>query len=308
MSNLISIIIPNYNHAPFLKQRLESVFNQTYQDFEVILLDDASTDNSLNILEPYKNHPKFSHFIVNETNSGSPFKQWQKGIALAKGAYIWIAESDDYCSPEFLEILMKSFKNEVGLVYCQTKDVNEKGEILLDRKEYTTDIQPNFWVNDFEMQGTEFIEKGLLIKNVIPNASAVVFKKSLITTLTFDEKLLKMKLCGDWFFWVQLIKSTKVKFVSQHFNFFRNHNAISRNHKDVDTKRRRLLEEATIRRFVKNEYGLSLTKNNEVLYKKWFRLHSKWSFLYFRFYKVTQPTTSLLDFALKFIKFKLNNA
>ena len=53
---LISVIIPNYNHKPFLEQRLSSIFNQTFQDFEVIILDDASTDGSQTILNQYKNH------------------------------------------------------------------------------------------------------------------------------------------------------------------------------------------------------------------------------------------------------------
>jgi glycosyltransferase involved in cell wall biosynthesis len=89
------IIIPNYNYSQFLEERIESVLNQTYQDFEIILLDDSFTDNSLEILSRYESHPKVSHFEINQQNSGSVFKQWVKGIKLAKGKYIWIAEIDD---------------------------------------------------------------------------------------------------------------------------------------------------------------------------------------------------------------------
>jgi glycosyltransferase involved in cell wall biosynthesis len=64
----LSIIIPNYNHADFLKQRLESIFNQTFQNFQVILLDDASTDNSKEILEQYANHPKVSKYMGNKVH------------------------------------------------------------------------------------------------------------------------------------------------------------------------------------------------------------------------------------------------
>ena len=82
MFPLVSVIIPNYNHAQYLEQRLDSVFNQTYQNFEVIFLDDCSTDNSLEVIEKYKGNPHLSRIVVNETNSGSPFKQWDKGIGL----------------------------------------------------------------------------------------------------------------------------------------------------------------------------------------------------------------------------------
>ena len=80
----ISIIIPNYNHAKYLPQRLESVYNQTYQDFEVILLDDCSNDDSVAILNTYARHPKTSHVVFNDKNSGSTFKQWAKGYSTSK--------------------------------------------------------------------------------------------------------------------------------------------------------------------------------------------------------------------------------
>ena len=99
----VSVIVPNYCHAPYLEQRIESILQQTFQDFELILLDDCSTDGSREILERYRNHPKVSGIFYNERNSGSPFKQWEKGLSKAKGDYVWIAESDDFSSPCFLE-------------------------------------------------------------------------------------------------------------------------------------------------------------------------------------------------------------
>ena len=80
---LVSIIVPNYNHEQYLKQRLESIFNRTYPNFEVILLDDFSTDSSKKILSEYSENPKVSQCVLNETNSGNTFIQWNKGIALA---------------------------------------------------------------------------------------------------------------------------------------------------------------------------------------------------------------------------------
>jgi len=92
----VSVIIPNYNYESYLKQRIETVLNQTYQNFEVIILDDHSSDNSRDIIETFRQNEKVTHIVYNQINSGSPFIQWVKGIELAIGKYIWIAESDDY--------------------------------------------------------------------------------------------------------------------------------------------------------------------------------------------------------------------
>lgn len=79
MHPTVSVIIPNYNHAPYLKERIESVTGQEYDDIEVILLDDCSGDNSREIIERYRSHPKVSQVIFNEKNSGTTFAQWKRG-------------------------------------------------------------------------------------------------------------------------------------------------------------------------------------------------------------------------------------
>ena len=96
----VSVIVPSYNHAQYLEDRIESILKQSYSQFEVILLDDLSSDHSAEILE-IQNHPKVSHCIINKQNSGSTFCQWNKGIHLAKGYLIWIAESDDVADSQF---------------------------------------------------------------------------------------------------------------------------------------------------------------------------------------------------------------
>src|SRR5690349_3561194 len=103
MTPKVSVIVPNYNHARYLKQRIDSVLNQTFTDFELILLDDHSTDESLSIIENYRNHPRVSAIILNAENSGSTFRQWRKGLEQAKGQFVWIAESDDSADANFLE-------------------------------------------------------------------------------------------------------------------------------------------------------------------------------------------------------------
>src|SRR6202043_2352137 len=107
--------------ARYLRQRVESVLGQTYQDFEVILLDDCSTDESQSILREYAADPRV-RMEFNEKNSGSTFKQWNKGVRLARGEYVWIAESDDYAEPRLLERLVAVLDADpaVTLAYCQS--------------------------------------------------------------------------------------------------------------------------------------------------------------------------------------------
>ena len=146
---LISVIIPNYNHSKYLEQRLESVFNQTYTNFEVILLDDCSTDASREILSRFIKNAKVTHCVFNTKNTGNTFKQWAKGIALAKGDFIWIAESDDFAAPTFIERMIQPLieDEEVVLSYCQSNRVNELGVITGNWKSHTDNLSIDFFQN-----------------------------------------------------------------------------------------------------------------------------------------------------------------
>ena len=220
----ISVIIPNYNHAQFLEQRIESVLNQTFQDFEVIFLDDASTDNSKEVFSKYANHLKISHVIFNETNSGSPFKQWNKGFSLATGEYIWIAESDDYADPTFLEKLVQKLDSypTIGLAYSQSWKVDENGTTASTLIDWLTDgLERSKWLNDFTENGIVICKNYLSIKNVIPNASAVLFRHKF--TVELDSDIEKYKLCGDWLFWIKILLNSDLFFIAEPLNYFRCH-------------------------------------------------------------------------------------
>ena len=302
---LVSIIVPNYNHAKFLKQRLDSVFNQTVQGFEVILLDDASTDDSVSILEAYKDHPKVSHLICNVINSGSPFKQWQKGINLAKGDFIWIAESDDYCELNFLETLLLLLEPHIGVYYAQTKDVDEKNKEVYNRINYTKVFKPNIWETNFWLKGKDFVAKYFLVKNVMPNASAVIFKRGLLHPQVFNDNLMQMRMCGDWLFWVKLCKQTNIKFCSTTLNYFRHHKASSRNHKTKAIRKQRLIEEKILRAYVLEDLGVSNTDLDKKMYMKWFELHTKIDIFKADFYNIKLPQTHAFKLLFEFVKFKL---
>jgi glycosyltransferase involved in cell wall biosynthesis len=225
--SLISVIVPNYNHEKYLKERLDSIFSQTYLNFEVILLDDCSTDNSRDILSQYSQHPKVSHCVFNDVNTGNTFVQWNKGIALAKGEFIWIAESDDFCDSNFLEEVCKPLiENEkVVLSYCQSNRVDEKGKVFGNWKTHTDSLSVEQFENDFVLEGNLFIENYLICKNVIPNASAVVLKKKYLQIPNDLISSNELKYCGDWVIYLQQIINHKVAFVASSMNSFRFHNS-----------------------------------------------------------------------------------
>ena len=239
MNPKVSIIVPNYNHARFLKQRLDSVFNQTYQDFEVILLDDASTDTSREVLNSYKEHPKVSHLVFNETNSGSPFKQWEKGIGLAQGEYIWIAESDDYCELNFLEVLLKKFdNNHVVLTYCASYLVDD-GSKVLDRHKWAYALDNKRWESDFVNLGNKEIKCFLGYRNTITNASAVVFKKDAVLNIKMP---IDMMFCGDWYIWIAILKQGGIAYSAMPLNYFRRHYASTKTKKTLKVEIHRVNE------------------------------------------------------------------
>ncbi len=211
---IVSVIVPNYNHAPYLRQRLDSIFNQTFQDFEVIILDDCSTDSSKEIIEEYRNHPQVSHVVYNETNSGSPFKQWAKGFDLAQGEYIWIAESDDWAEPEFLKELIVSIEKKHNIVIAFSQSVYS-----YESSSKTADFLQSSCV----MKGKDFFIKYMLFHNSICNASSVLFRKKPLCNIPNYYQTFRG--AGDYLFWIEFLLIGDVAYIHKPLNHFRQHNS-----------------------------------------------------------------------------------
>ena len=208
---------------------MESVLGQTYQDFEVLLMDDCSTDESRSIISEYKDNPRI-RVELNEENSGSPFKQWNKGVRLAEGKYIWIAESDDYADQRLLERLVNVLDAEpnVTFAYCRSRRIGANGEPNGYADLYLADLEPaGRWTADFRADGREECANYFVHINSVPNASAVVFRKEAYERLGgADERL---RVCGDWKLWAAMALQGKVAYVSEPLNFFREHEGTVRN-------------------------------------------------------------------------------
>jgi glycosyltransferase involved in cell wall biosynthesis len=210
----VSVIVPNYNHASFLKKRIDSIINQTFQNFELILLDDASTDSSKLILEKYKNHPKVSQLIYNKNNSGNTFSQWKKGIKFAKGKYIWIAESDDWTKDTFLEKLIPFLENndDNQLVFCNSTCIDEKEKIISMKK-----FSQTRWKVSYSKDGNKEILDELIFHNSICNASAIIFRKKDIEKINF----LNLKYSGDWKAVIDILHNNKFYYHAEKLNYYR---------------------------------------------------------------------------------------
>ncbi|TBU83011.1 glycosyl transferase [Pseudomonas daroniae] len=219
----VTVIVPNFNHRDYLEERLASIFNQTFDDYEVLLLDDASTDSSAELLQSYATHLKVSQLIINKDNSGSTFKQWNSGIEKAQGKYIWIAESDDRAEPNFLSTMVMALEADERKViaYSQSTRIDKTGAAIGDWGDWTEDLAPGLFKSDFEMSGIEFVERLLIHRNVIPNASAVLFRRE---NYLFHAKAdPTVKYCGDWLSWLKLALSGNVHYSAQKLNHFRQH-------------------------------------------------------------------------------------
>lgn len=223
MTPRVSVIIPNYNHAPYLKQRISSVLNQAFQDFEVIVLDDCSTDNSSAVIEEFRSDPRITHIIYNEQNSGSTFKQWNKGIDICSADIIWIAESDDFADQAFLSELMPEILacEDIGIAYCQSYRVNSDNEITGTWKEDTDDLSASRFAGDFKLPGKEYIKQFLIHRNTIPNASAIIFRKKYYQLTGGAEPGIKN--CSDWLTWLKILLISDVSYIAEPLNYFRYH-------------------------------------------------------------------------------------
>ncbi len=217
----VSVIIPNYNHAKYLDERIQSVIQQTYPVSEIIILDDSSTDHSMSIINKYNTNPRIK-IVLNEKNSGSTFKQWDKGIKLANSEFIWIAESDDFSSPYFLEFTLSSFDDKnVVLSYCNSFIVDDTSLANgIVSAAYFEDLANDFKTS-FQMNGVYFLSKYLLHNNIIPNASSVIFRKRCYEKAS--DYCTNLSRTGDWLAWMIIATMGDIYYNASCLNYFRVH-------------------------------------------------------------------------------------
>lgn len=254
----VSVIIPNYNYQDFIIERIDSVLRQTYPIYELIILDDKSLDNSVEVINKKIEEIKDIKvkFIKNEKNSGCVFKQWKKGISEVNGDYFWIAEADDSADPRFLETAMKGFENEnVILSYTESARIDENNNIITYNSQDLYNIyNSKRWNTSYINSGKDEITNYLSITNTILNVSSVVWKKGNYDKILDEASLFKV--AGDWYVYYKLLEFGDVAFSNKPYNYFRKHS------KSVSTTVRDDIEYAEICRIqteIAEKYDLNLS-------------------------------------------------
>lgn len=260
----VSIIMPNYNHAPFLRERLDSIFAQDYANKEVILLDDASTDESKTVINEYAVRPEVKHVILNDANSGNTFIQWEKGLSLATGDYIWIAESDDVADNRLVSRLVGVLEQSDAMIaFAHSEWIDEVGTIIPRNRDKQ-------WKSDFVMEGVSFIKKYLLGYSHICNASAVLFRRSALGGVNM-EQVKQYTASGDRLFWISIALQGKVAYVADALNRFRQHtNKVSGG---AEYEGRNIIQDYSIYSSVAPQLCLSQCEQRMVCGYHWHAIH-----------------------------------
>jgi hypothetical protein len=209
MSYLISVIVPCYNQAHFLDETLNSILNQSYTNWECIIVNDGSPDNTENIAKKWIKKDQRFKYISKENGGLSSARN--HGLKVAKGDFIQFIDSDDLLSFDKFKKSINAFKNQDAAIVITNfirfkKKLHQfkKAFCRLENQEFTYDSILLQWDREFSIP----IHCG-------------IFKKEIIGNIRFNEKLRAKE---DWFFWIQFFKSSpKVVFINENLAQYRMH-------------------------------------------------------------------------------------
>ena len=211
---IVSVIIPTYNRAHLIGRAIKSVLNQTYQDFEIIVVDDGSTDNTGEIIRGFKDK-RVKYIKKYKENKGSSVAR-NIGIKVARGKYIALLDSDDEWLPEKLDKQIKVLQSEspeVGVVYSNLLYIDENGKNM----------------SKFRNPKKEgYIYEDLLGKNYVGTDSTLLIRKECFNRVGLFDDLLNTQ--QDWDMWIRIAKYYRFALIKVPLVKYRLHsNQISRN-------------------------------------------------------------------------------
>lgn len=204
--SLVSVIIPVYNAEKYIVETLESVFCQTYGNYEVIVVNDGSTDNSMEVIKPFSGRSNFR--IVHQINSG-PSRARNEGIKAARGTYCAFLDADDIMLPDRLALQVKVLdeRPDAGLTYSDLITFNENGVIHSTKKEF---IRPH----------SGDVLRQLLKENFITTSTVLLRRECFDKVSFFDENIRHSE---DYKMWLNIAKIYKVQYLDLPLVKYRYH-------------------------------------------------------------------------------------
>jgi glycosyltransferase involved in cell wall biosynthesis len=230
---MVSVCVMNYNYARYLRPRLESVFAQTHPVAEILFFDDGSADGSQGEAQSLAAAAgREMMLIANPRNAGSVFAQWRQAVDAAAGEFVWLAEADDTCAPEFLARVTEAMARVPDAVmgFCDSRMIDEAGEQTSpDYKSHYREAGGGMLRADGAWRGIEFARACLAVQNLIYNVSAVVWRRrALLAALErCGAAMSDFRLAGDWRLYVELLSAEEgsVVYVAEALNAHRRHAA-----------------------------------------------------------------------------------
>ncbi len=229
----VSVVVPNYNYARYLPARLGSIFAQTYPVREVILLDDASTDDSVAIArQTAAAWGRTLRILRRARNSGTVAGQWQRAATVARGDFVWIAEADDDCAPALLEMLAGAIAAvpEATFGFCDSRAIDGDGRLMSEsyRAEYSASAGVGALGADAVFPAEDFARRCLAERNLIFNASAVLWRRSALRAALDGARadLARLRLACDWRLYLEALTMSgagPVVYVAAALNQHRRH-------------------------------------------------------------------------------------
>lgn len=200
-----SVVVTCYNYGHYLAQCLDSVLTQAGADFEIIVIDDGSTDHTAEVMKGYAEVPAIRY--VYQVNSGQA-RAKNHGIELARGRFVAFLDADDAWTPGKLEQQIPLFADDaVGVVYSRARFIDGQGRTL--------DIVPSA---PYLKPRRGWVTQHLFMDNFVPFSSSIVPRRALEQSGGFDESL---KMGIDWDLWLRLSTQYAFDFVDQPLLLYR---------------------------------------------------------------------------------------
>ncbi|OIN91279.1 MAG: hypothetical protein AUJ20_11805 [Comamonadaceae bacterium CG1_02_60_18] len=217
---LVSVVVASYNHAEYLIRRMESLINQTYPHIEILVIEDCSPDNSLEVLRKYESHPRVK-LIVRQKNGG-----WvavsNQGVEESSGEFILFANCDDDCDQRMVEQLVGAMQVHptAGIAFCRSLLVDEGDQVIGDDFAGRERAFQERCATDTLISGAQ-MGRFLLHSCVIPNLSAALIRKECFEAA--GALSAEYRVCSDWDLFFRIAANFDVAYVAKPLNKFRQH-------------------------------------------------------------------------------------